>query len=77
MSEVVQTRAINVGATEGEVTESCRKKGVLISAIEALPSGGTRVVLTNMAGADRMRRAFGRKVIAGEVQRLPSRTRYR
>ena len=71
------TRAINVQASVAEVTASCRKQGATISAIETLVSGGTRVVLTNMEGTDKMRGVFGRKVIAGEVRRAPLRDRAR
>ena len=71
------SRAINVNATEAEVAVLCRKHGAVISASERLPSGGTRVVLTNGEGAATMLGVFGRKVITGDVRRTPltSRTR--
>ena len=67
------THAINVRATEAEITRSCQRQGVLISAIETLASGGTRVVLTNIEAADTMRRVFGAKILTGAVQRTPLR----
>jgi hypothetical protein len=63
------SRAINVNATEVEVAELCAKHSVSISASEALPAGGTRVVLTTGAGADTMRNVFGEDVISRDVPR--------
>ena len=71
------TRVINVRASKAEVTASCRKQGAIISAIETLVSGGTRVVLSNMEGTEKMRAVFGGKVIAGDVRRAPLRDRAR
>ena len=72
------TRAINVRASEAEVTVLCCSQGAIISAIETLVSGGTRVVLSNMEATEKMRGVLGRKVIAGDVQRacLRNRARY-
>ena len=39
------SRTLHVSLSEGEVTESCRKHAVAISAIEPLVSGGTRLVV--------------------------------
>lgn len=69
------SRAINVSAATDEVVALCGKHGAVISAIEALASGGTRVVLTNGDATETMRKAFGRKVLTGEVRRTPLRTR--
>ena len=69
------SRAINVNATEAEVSKLCRANGAIISACEALLSGGTRVVLTTGDAAATMNRVFGRKVITGDVRRVPLRTR--
>lgn len=63
------SRAINVDLAEPKVTASCAKHGAAISAIEALTSGGTRVVLKNITDADRMRMVFGAKVMQGVVTR--------
>ena len=71
------SRAINVDATHSQVVGACAKHGAAISAIEALASGGTRVVLMNADAASTMRQAFGRKVLTGETRRVPLRARTR
>lgn len=68
------SRAINISATQRDVSAVCARRGLTISAIESLECGGTRVVLTDRAGADQIREAFGRKVLTGEVQRTPLRS---
>jgi transcription elongation GreA/GreB family factor len=67
------SRVINVHATEAETHAACHKQGAIISAIETLASGGTRVVLMNTDATETMRVAFGGKVIAGPVTRTPLR----
>ena len=69
------SRAINVNATKTEVQALCLKHKAPISAIETLASGGTRVVLMNGDAAAIMVRAFGRKVLSGNVERTPLRLR--
>lgn len=68
------SRAINLDIDENAVRTACAKHGVTISAIEVLQSGGTRVVLMSGAAAETMRKAFGKRVLTGEVQRAPLRT---
>jgi len=68
------SRAINVSAAQADVSLLCKKKGVGISAIEALASGGTRLVLNNAADTETMKQAFGRKVLTGAVTRVPLRS---
>ena len=63
------SRAINVAATRTEVEALCAKHKTIISAIEALPRGGTRVVMMNGDDAAIMRRAFGKTLIEGKVER--------
>ncbi len=46
-----------------------QKHDAIISAIETLPSGGTRVVLMNSADAAKIIKAFGSKVLTGNVAR--------
>lgn len=65
------SRAMNVNIAQADVVALCRKHDASISAIETLHSGGTHVVLRNGEGADRMRKAFGKKVITGAVVRTP------
>ena len=67
------SRAINVNATPAQVTQACAKQGVAISAIEALKTQGTRVVLNNAADTATMSKVFGSKLLTGEVQRVATR----
>jgi hypothetical protein len=70
------SRAINLNATEASVIALCVKHAAVISSIEALLSGGTRVVLTDGDGAARVRNASGGKVLTGAVRRQPFRAVY-
>jgi hypothetical protein len=63
------SRAMNVDAARADVIAMCAKHKATISTIEDLMSGGTRVVLMNGTDAAVIRKAFGKKVIAGEVVR--------
>ena len=63
------SRAINIRAEEPQVVAVCKKYKVVISAIETLPSGGTRVVLTTATEAATIVKAFGSKVMTGPVTR--------
>lgn len=65
------SRAINVSASPGAVSSLCSKSGVPISAIEALPSGGTRVVFMNKGDTVKMSKLFGRQILTGNVARTP------
>lgn len=65
------SRAINVTTERAAVEALCAKHKTSISAIEALPNGaGTRVVMMNGDDAATMRRAFGKAVIEGKVDRV-------
>ena len=63
------SRAVNINAANAQVVAMCTKHKATISAIETLPSGGTRVVLMNAQGAAAIVKAFGSKVITGPVPR--------
>ncbi|PZO76894.1 MAG: hypothetical protein DI640_00270 [Sphingomonas taxi] len=63
------SRAVNVSVEQPQVVAMCKKHGAIISAIETLPSGGTRVVLMNSADAAKIIKAFGSKVLTGTVAR--------
>ena len=67
------SRAINVNIAEALVVETCAKHNAVITAIETLRSGGTRVVLSNADDAAVISKVFGSKVLTGAVQRTPSR----
>lgn len=63
------SRAVNVSVEQAQVITMCKKHDATISAIETLPSGGTRVVLMNSADAAKIIKAFGSKVLTGTVAR--------
>jgi hypothetical protein len=67
------SRALNIAATEAVIIEACAKHKAVITAIETLKSGGTRVVLSNGDQAAIIGKAFGAKLITGPVARMPSR----
>jgi hypothetical protein len=67
------SRAININASEQDVIAQSKAHGISVSAIEELPSGGTRVVLTSMADATAMRLVFATRLIDGPVDRTPFR----
>ncbi|QUT04230.1 hypothetical protein KFK14_13930 [Sphingobium phenoxybenzoativorans] len=63
------SRAINLDAPIQSVEAMCAKHSIDISAIEPLPSGGTRVVLRTSDGAADLRRRMSGKVLEGRVVR--------
>lgn len=63
------SRAMNVSLPEAQVRLQCEQAGVSISAIETLPSGGTRLVCTREEGADEMRVRLRKSIIEGKVPR--------
>jgi hypothetical protein len=67
------SRAINVNASQDHVRATCAKRKLPISAIETLVSGGTRIVMNNMADTAAITKAYGSKVIDGAVVRTPMR----
>jgi hypothetical protein len=67
------SRALNLSATQADVIQTCTKHKAVITAIETLRSGGTRVVLSNADDAAIIGKAFGAKVITGPVSRTPDR----
>lgn len=69
------SRAMFVNLTEAQVTASCKAENVGISAIEAIPSGGVRLVCMSSDGAGTMTRKFGNKLITAEVTRERHRPR--
>lgn len=65
------SRAINVNASVADVEALCGRHGIAISVIEPLTSGGTRVVLLNPDGAERVRTLMKTKIITAAVVRSP------
>jgi hypothetical protein len=70
------SRAINVNATQEHVLATCTKHKATISVIESLHSGGTRVVFKNAHDAAVVAKAYGSKLLTGEVTRTPMRLRH-
>jgi diketogulonate reductase-like aldo/keto reductase len=71
------SRAINVKATQTEVTAMCARHKIQISAIEPLLDGGTRVVLMNTDDTAIIARAFKSNIISGVSRRVPLYSRQR
>lgn len=67
------SRALNIDATEEHVLATCGRRKLTISAIEALDSGGTRVVMNNATDAATIAKAYRKQVIDGPVTRTPTR----
>jgi hypothetical protein len=63
------SRVLLVSLDEGEVVTRCLAANVSISAIEGLPSGGTRFVCASVDGAVQMRKKLRSQIIPGTVTR--------
>jgi hypothetical protein len=60
---------MQLNMSEGDVVKHCLTAKVGISALEALPSGGVRLVCNSAAGADQVRRKFKSKLFKVESAR--------
>lgn len=67
------SRALNINATEADITAACETAGIAISTIERLVSGGTRVVFNNAVDTASMARAYKTKLMTGPVTRAQTR----
>lgn len=63
------SRAINLSMGEDDVIARCAKEKVGISAIERIPSGGTRLVCMSATDAERLRTKLKSRLIKGDVVR--------
>jgi hypothetical protein len=63
------SRAMNVSLDEAAVAALCKTAKVAISAIEPLPSGGTRLICVSPLGAETMRKRLKKHLIEGAVVR--------
>lgn len=63
------SRAINIDDSLQVVSDLCKQHAIGISTIEALDSGGTRVVLNTVADAENLRRRVKGKLIQASVVR--------
>ncbi|PJG48922.1 hypothetical protein CAF53_12270 [Sphingobium sp. LB126] len=66
------SRVVNVWATTDVIKETCAKHAFRISAVEALVSGGARVVMLDPRDADAFRILMKDKLIEGTVTRSAS-----
>lgn len=69
------SRELYVSIDEFAVIASCHASDVGISALEKLPSGGTRLVCKSVRGAEAMRIKLRSKLIKGGVRRHAIRPR--
>jgi len=60
---------MNLAMSERDVLDRCQAAGVGVSALEALPNGGVRLVCVSGAGADTVRSLLSKKLIQGNVVR--------
>jgi len=67
------SRAFNIALTKEELIKHCRDKNIAISALEALPDGGVRLVCSSGDGAAKIRARLSRHIIEGTVRREPFR----
>jgi hypothetical protein len=63
------SRAFNLAMTEAEVVKHCAEKSIAISALEALPDGGMRLVCMSGYGAAQIRSKLKSRIMEGEVRR--------
>jgi hypothetical protein len=63
------SRAMQLAMTERQASDLCAKQKVGISAIEALPGGGVRLVCSSGNGADIVRHKAKSKVMRVEEAR--------
>jgi hypothetical protein len=63
------SRALNLSMTMPQVDRHCRENGVAISALEALPDGGARLVCMSNYGAAQIRLKLKSHIIEGDVRR--------
>lgn len=63
------SRAINLSLDEQAVRKLCATKKVEISALEPLPSGGTRLVCTLIEGTEIIRASAHKTVLDDRVKR--------
>ncbi|MBB3981134.1 hypothetical protein GGR44_000765 [Sphingobium fontiphilum] len=63
------SRVIHVQATEQQIETLCQKNGFRLSVVEALLSGGFRVVMLDSRDSDAFRALMKGKVIDGPVKR--------
>ncbi len=61
------SRVVNLSMGEADVREMCRKGAVGVSSLEALQSGGVRLVTSSVDCAEKIRKKSKTKLVHGEV----------
>ena len=69
------SRAVNLAMAEDAVVKHCHSQDIAISALEALPEGGVRLVCASVDGAEQIRTKLKRHMIAGDPRRAKYRPR--
>jgi hypothetical protein len=68
-------RAINLAMSQDEILAHCSAGSIDISAVEALPGGGVRLVCCSVAGANEVRGKLKSNVLSDDVRRAARRPR--
>ena len=63
------SRALNLSLTMAQVDRHCRENGIAISALEALPDGGARLVCMSNYGAAQIRAKLKAHILGDDVRR--------
>ena len=63
------SRALNLSLSTKQVDRHCRESGIAISALEALPDGGSRLVCMSNYGAAQIRLKLKAHVLGDDVKR--------
>ena len=69
------SRAINISMHADDVLAKCQAAKVGVSAIEALPGGGVRLVCMSTDGAEKLRRRLKAHGLKADVERSHYRPR--
>ena len=64
---------MQLAMSEQEVLDLCAKEKIAVSAIEALPDGGIRLVCSSVRGADAVREKAKSKIVRVEQSRAKHR----
>jgi len=63
------SRVVLLDMSMQAATDECNKQNIGVSALEALPAGGARLVTMSSEGADRLRSKLKSKLLKGDVIR--------
>ena len=68
-------RVINLDMDASDALDHCRAKDVGVSAVEALPGGGIRLVCMSVSGAETIRRRLKANLLGEDAPRHKLRSR--